>query len=114
MSDSLKRGVENPAVVDLIDWDAGSSEVVLTVIEERPWGSHAEQLPQLQEKLNSYLDYVLDGFMAEDYPEYGQKPVRFELDCAAEPGAAEQGFLNAFRNFASTQSIRFVVKPRQP
>ena len=50
--------------------------------------------------------------MTQDYPEYGQKPVRFELACAAEPGAREQGFLNAFRNFASTQSIRFVITPQ--
>ena len=96
-------------MVDLIGLDASGQEVVLTLIEERPWGSGDEQLVQLQEKLNSYLDYVLDGFMAEDYPEYQGKPVCFQLECAAVPGEREQGFLNAFRNFATTQQIRFVV-----
>lgn len=112
MSESLKRGVENPAVVDLIGFDADAEEVVLTLIEERPWGVSEEQLPQLQAKLNSYLDYVIDGFMVDDYPDYGDKPVRFELECAVRPGDREQGFLTAFRNFASTQGIRFVVQPR--
>lgn len=112
MSESLKRGVENPAVVDLIGFDAEAEEVVLTLIEERRWGASEEQLPQLQAKLNSYLDYVIDGFMVDDYPDYGDKPVRFELDCVASPGDREQGLLNAFRNFAATQSIRFVVQSR--
>lgn len=112
MPEDLTRGVHNPGVVDLIERDRETGEVVLTILEERPWGSAPEQLHELQEKLNSYLGYVLDGFLQRDYPQYEGKPVRFELECAASPGPDEQGFMTAFRNYADSQQIRFVVRPR--
>lgn len=113
MQDEMRRGVENPGVVDLISRDDDTGEVVLTIVEERAWGSVRTQLPELQDKLNSYLGYVLDGFLVKEYPQYEEHPVRFELDCAAEPRAEEQGFMTAFRNYADTQGIRFVIRPRE-
>lgn len=112
MSDALTRGVVNPHVVDLISPDPERDEVVLTVLEERPWGSSPEQLQELQDKLNNYLGYVLEGYLVKEYPEYEGKPVRFELDCVEPPGERERGFMTAFRNYADTQSIRFVIAPR--
>jgi hypothetical protein len=107
------RGVQNPGVVDLISPDDDTGEVVLTILEEREWGSVPTQLNELQEKLNSYLSYVLDGFLVVEYPQYKARPVRVDLDCAGEPRAEDRGFLTAFRNYADTQSIRFVVCPRE-
>jgi hypothetical protein len=109
----MTRGVENPNVVDLISPDPETDEVVLTVLEERAWGVSSTQLHELQDKLNNYLGYVLDGFLAREYPEYEGKPVRFELDCREPPRDTETGFLTAFRNYAEAEKIRFVVKPRK-
>ena len=64
------RGVSNPRVVDLVGLDRETGEVMLLMLEERPWGSDPAQLRQLEAKLNSYLSYVLDGFLAEQYPQY--------------------------------------------
>ena len=112
MPDSLTRGAMNPDVVDLISPDPETDEVVLTVLEDRPWGSAPDQLRQLQDKLNNYLAYVLDGFLAKEYPQYDGKAIRFELDCVEAPGQGERGFMTAFRNYADSQSIRFVIAPR--
>jgi hypothetical protein len=67
------------------------------------------QLRQLEGKLNSYLSYVLDGFLARQYPDYAGRPVRFQLDCASQPGEPERPFLTAARNFAAAEGIRLVV-----
>ena len=103
------RGVANPRVVDLIGLDSESDEVFLLMLEERPWGSHPEQLRQLENKFNAYLGYLLDGFLAREYPQYEGKRVRFQLDCANSPEGEAKAFLNAARNFAENEGIRFVV-----
>lgn len=103
------RGVFNAKVVDLISLDPDTSAVVLLMLEERPWDSVPEQLRQLEDKFNAYLSYVLDGYLVRDYPQYAGKPVRFQLDCVARPGAQELPMLTAMRNFAAAEGIDFVV-----
>jgi hypothetical protein len=96
-------------VVDLISLDREKDEVVLLMLEQRPWGSAPEQLRQLEEKFNRYLGFVLDGFLAEQFPQYEGKPVCFRLDCAMAPGDAERPMLAAMKGFAAGQDIRFEV-----
>ena len=66
-------------------------EVVLLMLEQRVWGSAPGQLRQLEEKFNRYLSFVLDGFLAEQFPQYKDQPVCFRLDCAGPPGDAAPG-----------------------
>jgi hypothetical protein len=103
------RGVHNPRVVDLVSLDGERDAVVLLMLEERPWGSAPEQLRQLEEKFNRYLGYVQGGFLAQQYPQYQGKAVRFRLDCATPPGDAERRMLEAMKRFAAGQEIGFEV-----
>lgn len=103
------RGVENPRIIDLIFPDPDANEVVLAILERRPWGSVERQLHQLEDKLNSYFSYVLDGFLTSQYPDYTDLPVRIQLDCATEPGEAERPFLRAAARFAVQHGMRLVV-----
>jgi len=107
------RGVHNPRVIDLVTPDAKSGEVVLVMLEERPWQSDPEQLRQLEAKFNSYLEYALGGHLAQQYPEYAERPVRFQLECAENPRPADGAFFTAMANFAAAESIRFVVLVKQ-
>ena len=104
-----ERGVHNPRVVDLITRDETTSEVVLVMLEERPWGTDPEQLRQLEAKFNAYLEYVLGGHMAKQYPDYADCPVRFQLDCVESPRAQDRAFFTAMGNFAASEDIRLVV-----
>ena len=103
------RGVRNPRVVDLIRLDTERDEVVLLMLEERPWGTEPEQLRQLEAKFNSYLAYVLDGHMVKQYPQYAGKRVCVRLDCAAPPGEGEQAMLTSMGNFAASENLSFEV-----
>jgi Family of unknown function (DUF6572) len=107
------RGVHNPRVVDLVTEDAATGEVVLVMLEQRPWGSDPDQLRQLEDKFNSYLGYVLDGHMAAQYPQYAGKSVRFQIDCASNPRPEDRPFLAAMSNFAAAEQIRVVVAVMQ-
>ena len=119
------RGVRNPRVIDLItpiadsvksfsgaDALSGSGAnaptgVELLMIEDRPWGSEPAQLDELQEKLNNYLDYVLDGFLVQQYPAYAGLKIRIALECVAEPKGAEQGLLEAIERYLASTGIGF-------
>jgi hypothetical protein len=107
------RGVHNPRVVDLITADDATGEVVLVMLEARPWGSDVEQIRQLEAKFNAYLEYVLGGHMGKQYPDYAEKPVRIQLDCAENPRAEDGSFFTAMSNFAAGESIRWVVRVTQ-
>jgi hypothetical protein len=65
--------------IDLVAHDSKSDRVILAMIEERPWGERGELLPDLQEKLNTYLGYVFGGQLAKDYPAMKDKKVSFLL-----------------------------------
>jgi hypothetical protein len=104
------RGVFNPRVVDLIEDDPARDEVVLVMLEERPWGSDPEQLRQLEAKFNAYLSYVLGGYLVKQYPQYADRAVRFQLDCVENPRAADHAFFTAVSNFAAGEGIRWVVR----
>jgi hypothetical protein len=108
------RGVHNPRVVDLIAKDDERGEVVLTLLEERPWGSDPEQLRQLEAKFNAYLTYVQGGHLAQQYPQYEGLLVCFQLDCAEAPRDEAERMLRAMMNFAEAEGIRLVVRVIQP
>lgn len=104
------RGVPNPRIVDLVTIDPERGEVVLKMLEGRRWGTETDQVDQLEEKLNSYFVYVLDGHLANHYPEYEGMPVCIQLDCVEPPRKEEQpGFVNV-ATFAELHGIRFEVR----
>jgi hypothetical protein len=101
-------GVQNPAVIDLITLDKPSDTVVLVMTERRPWGL-TDQLAQIEEKLNRYMGYVLDGFLAEQYPQYLGKSVRIRLDCAEEPHGEAVRFVEAMTDACERHGIPFAI-----
>jgi hypothetical protein len=107
-------GVQNPAVVDLITLDKASDTVVLIMTERRPWGAAREQIMQIQEKLNRYMGYVLDGFLAEHYPQYMGKAVQIRLDCAEAPHGEAVRFVEAMTDASESHGIHFSIAVRPP
>ena len=103
------RGGSKPQVGDLISPDDSTGEVVLRMLEERPWEGGEEQLREVEAKFNAYLEYVLGGHMVRQYPEYAERPVRFQLDCRENPRPEQQAFFTAMTNYAAAEKIRVVV-----
>lgn len=108
------RGVHNPRVVDLIAHDPERDEVVLTLLEQRAWDSHPEQLRELEAKFNAYLTYVQGGHLAQQYPQYEGLLVCFQLDCAEPPRGEAEQMIRAMMNFAEGEGIRLLVRVIQP
>ncbi len=60
---------------------------------------------KLQEKLNAYASFILDGEMAEQMPELMDKPMCVQLRTVFEPDERVLGFLNLVREQLSFQNI---------
>ncbi len=84
------------------------------MIETRPWDGSEFQLFQLQEKLNAYMSFALDGEMAESYPALVNKPVRIRLDCAEPPDEGADRLLRMVRDQIAFQNIALEVRVVAP
>ncbi len=96
-------------MIDAMGLDEEDGVAVLMMVEERPWSGEDAQLFQLQEKLNAYLSFILDGEMAESYPELQGKPVRVVVRCAEEPDQKTVEMLSAVRKQIAFQQIDLEV-----
>ena len=103
-------GVENPRGLDALAFDAETGEAVLIMVEPRAWDGTEERLFQLQEKINSYLSFALDGEMTDAFPHLAGKPVRLQLDCAQPPDEMTEHFIGIVRQQIGFQEMKFAVR----
>jgi hypothetical protein len=107
-------GVENPALVDLIEADPETDRVVVTMIERRAWGSDPRQFQQIEDKINRYLGYVLDGHLVQQYPRYAGKSVLIRLTCAEEPRGEALRFVLAAGHAIREHGLDLIVTVEAP
>jgi hypothetical protein len=98
-------GIERTGMLDAFAHDTREDVLVLAMFETRPWELGERQLWQLQEKLNAYVSFILDGEMAENFPHLSGKSVRIELRTVHEPSERAMGFLGRAREQLSLQGI---------
>jgi hypothetical protein len=102
-------GVQNAMIIDLITTDASSGAVVLVMRESRTWGAAPEQFRQIEEKINRYMGYALDGFLVQHYPHYAKRPVRIRLDCVEAPHGDAVSFVEAAGHAITAHGLEFAV-----
>lgn len=102
-------GIAHAGVIDYLGFDSTSQSVLLVMAETRPWKHLESQLFQLQEKLNAYLSFVLDGEMLEAYPQFAQKKVLIRLESFAPPPELSFDFFQHVYEQCSLQGIHFEV-----
>lgn len=98
-------GLEHPAVLDAFAHDKRRDTLVLAMYETRPWTGDEAHILQLQEKLNAYASFILDGEMAESFPQFVGKPVEIQLRTRHQPDPLTLGFLNQAKDQLSLQQI---------
>jgi hypothetical protein len=102
-------GVQNPKIMDLIRLDAANGNVVLVMYERRSWGLGAHQFKEIEEKINRYMGYVLDGFLTQQYPQYVGKNVEIRLECAHAPTPEVLPFIDAASRAARQYGLDFTA-----
>lgn len=109
-AENERRGVQFAEVIDLLVQDAKSNQVELVMFEPRSWDEGEDQLFQLQEKMNAYLSFALDGEMADAYPDLVNRPLRIVLRCVDAPPSEAVEFLAHVREQIALQNIDLEVR----
>jgi hypothetical protein len=103
-------GIADTASIDVVAHDPQTDAVVLIMREPRPWDGSERQLFQLQEKINAYLSFALDGEMTAAFPQFAGKPVVLRLECIQEPAGRAVQLIAAVRHQIAFQEITFDVR----
>ena len=96
-----REGITYPNVLDLVTMSDDSCSLIL--VEER--ASREGDALALQEKLNNYLSYALDGGLAADYPESRGKRVNIRVDLYAAPHPFIVEFLARYRKTIASSGV---------
>lgn len=103
------NGIEYPGVLDALAHDTREDKLVLVMYERRPWTYGEMQLFQLQEKLNAYLSFILDGELESAFPELADRRVEIQLRVSSEPSARAWDMIRRVREQLAFQNIAFEV-----
>jgi Family of unknown function (DUF6572) len=109
MVPSQLNGLEHPGVLDALAHDTRADKVVLAIYAMRPWTGEDFQLFQLQEKLNAYVSFVLDGELQENFPDLSAKSVEIQLRTLHDPDAKALAFIEHVREQLALQQITFEI-----
>jgi len=102
--------LERSDVIDALGIDEGSARVILVIRHEAAWDGSDGQLYLLQEKLNAYISFALDGEMAAAYPDFAQRAVGLRIDCASAPDDRTLHLLGHVRRQLEFQDIGVEVR----
>jgi hypothetical protein len=65
--------------IDAIGTDKVSGDIILTISDHLDWDDGLQHLEILQEKLNSYIEFIEGGQILEDYPNSIGKKMIIEI-----------------------------------
>lgn len=86
-------GVQDTNVIDLVG-EGPDGEVILFIVEERPWDASPTQVDDLREKLVTYAGFVANRDLVHQYPDLEGRPVRIQIDCPEQPSDAVAALLD--------------------
>ena len=96
---NLGEYMKDFVTVDFVAKGTGDENWILILIEEGPWGKSAEilnNLTRLQERLYGCLDVVIEGKLAEKFPESVGADIIIQVDAYNLPKKEVQEFFDRF------------------
>jgi hypothetical protein len=103
----LGREGELPTVkIDLVTRHAAGDTYSLILVEEGPWPGQAlsQELHRVQDRLNDVLDAVLQGVVAQRFPETNGRHIVIRLDGYGLPDAPVGELCSRFADHVQTSS----------
>lgn len=88
--------VEDKNVIDIITINK-EGVLILTISDHLEWDDENEHLLLLQEKINSYLDFIENGQLAESYPDKADKKIMIQIVFKYQPNKTAEDFLEKAR-----------------
>lgn len=100
---------DSPSVIDFMSRDK-DGRVVLICVDQGAWDGSTERVVALQDTLQAYAVYALDGALVRDHAELAGFPVRIELRCVHPPDAVAMHFLSVFQEVLMDRGLPLTIK----
>jgi len=101
-----KNGARHPEVIDFLTHK--DNVCSLYIVQSEPLTD--ELTLKLQEKINNYLTYALDGQLDEQYPDLRNMKLRIQIDINDEPEGIAAEFLEKVRPIIEEEGIEFKIQ----
>lgn len=98
--------IKESEVIDIIGTSEERDVVILTATDHFKWGSK-EHLLMIQEKLNSYLEFLQSGEIYEAYPESKGKKIEVNIVCKYPPDDEGKKFLSLCKDAIEDSGFLF-------
>jgi len=98
--------IENLEVIDVISIDLYGN-VVLTISDDLKWDDSSKHLSLLQDKVNSYLNSITNGFLYANYPNAKGRNIVINIAAKYEPDINAKMFLNKLEEILSSSGYGF-------
>lgn len=98
--------IEDKNLIDVISIDK-QGILVLTISDHLEWDDKNEHLLLLQDKINSYMDFIENGQLAESYPEKADKKIIIQIVFKYYPNKIAEEFLAIVKRFLSEKGHAF-------
>ncbi len=83
-------------VIDFVARSDTPDEWRLVLVEQGPWADTTNELSRLQDRLYNCIEAVLDGQIAEKFPETKNARIKIRVDCYDVPEAEVAEFFGKF------------------
>ncbi|HEX4086786.1 MAG TPA: DUF6572 domain-containing protein [Chthoniobacteraceae bacterium] len=104
--------LEKANVIDAMGIEESSGRLVMVIRQDEAWTGAKRQLFQLQEKLNAYLSFALDGELADTAPQFADRPLALLIESATQPDSLTLHLLGRIREQIAFQDITLDVHVR--
>jgi hypothetical protein len=103
-------GLEIARVVDAVGTEPATGSVVLSVLDSWDWSDEHGHLLALQDKLNSYFEFIESSQIYEAYPTANGRPLRIDIICRCELPMAAATFFEKAKVSAQELGVSLEVK----
>ena len=84
--------------IDSIGTDSGFGNIILTIDDDLSWRNEYDHLNILQDKINSYLEFIDSGELYKNYPDAEGKRIEILINFKNGITPKCQAYLNRVRN----------------
>lgn len=101
--------VLNLEVVDFISIDL-LGNAVLTISDHLPWDNGNDHLSALQNKINTYLEFIESGILYQKYPNAKGRKIVIYVTAKYEPNANAKAFFETTNQILKSAGYGFQIE----
>jgi len=98
--------VENKEKIDFVSLEKGSGDIILTISDHLSWDDE-EHIILLQDKINSYIEYIENGQIQELFTDSGNRNRVISIEFLHHPTGITVKFLEMVGNELKNNGIGF-------